>query len=74
VAYRGAGYTPRKLKTYFLDNFLDQPNDRFLWHRLVLNNFYCILSKIEMKICKNIKGKFKQLIETYQYIVDEYTD
>jgi hypothetical protein len=27
-----------------------------------------------MKICKNIKGKFKQLIETYQYIVDEYTD
>ncbi|XP_008178653.1 52 kDa repressor of the inhibitor of the protein kinase-like [Acyrthosiphon pisum] len=27
-----------------------------------------------MKISEEIKGKFKQLVETYQNIVDEYTD
>ncbi|KAL4098258.1 hypothetical protein QTP88_022899 [Uroleucon formosanum] len=58
----------------FIDNFLDQLNDRFISHRIVLNNFDCILPKIEMKISEEIKGKFKQLVETYQDIVDECTD
>ncbi|KAL5234560.1 hypothetical protein ACI65C_001970 [Semiaphis heraclei] len=58
----------------FIDNFLDQLNDRFISHRIVLNNFDCILPKIEMKISEEIKGNFKQLVETYQDIVDECTD
>ncbi|XP_022180618.1 52 kDa repressor of the inhibitor of the protein kinase-like, partial [Myzus persicae] len=58
----------------FIDNFLDQLNDRFISHKIVLNNFDCILSKIEMKISEEIKGKFKQLVETYQDIVDKCTD
>ncbi|XP_060868613.1 52 kDa repressor of the inhibitor of the protein kinase-like [Metopolophium dirhodum] len=58
----------------FINNFLDQLSDRFISHRIVLNNFDCILPKIEMKISEEIKGKFKQLIETYQDIVDECTD
>ncbi|XP_025422906.1 52 kDa repressor of the inhibitor of the protein kinase-like [Sipha flava] len=58
----------------FIDNFLDQLNDRFISHRIVLNNFDCIIPKIEMKISEEIKGKFKQLVETYQDIVDECTD
>ncbi|XP_050065980.1 52 kDa repressor of the inhibitor of the protein kinase-like [Aphis gossypii] len=58
----------------FIDNFLDQLNDRFISHRIVLNNFDCILPKIEMKISEEIKGKFKQLVETYQDIVDECID
>ncbi|CAI6373944.1 unnamed protein product [Macrosiphum euphorbiae] len=53
----------------FIDNFLDQLNDRFISHRIVLNNFDCILPKIEMKISEEIKGKFKQLVETYQDII-----
>ncbi|KAE9523165.1 hypothetical protein AGLY_016398 [Aphis glycines] len=39
----------------FIDNFLDQLNDRFISHRIVLNNFYCILPKIKMKISEEIK-------------------
>ncbi|XP_060873994.1 52 kDa repressor of the inhibitor of the protein kinase-like [Metopolophium dirhodum] len=58
----------------FIDNFLDQLNDRLISHRIVLNNFDCILPKIEMKISEEIKGKFNQLVETYQDIVDECTD
>jgi hypothetical protein len=58
----------------FIDNFLDQLNDRFISHRIVLNNFDCIILKIEMKISEEIKGKFEQLVETYQDIVDECTD
>jgi hypothetical protein len=58
----------------YIDNFLDQLNDRFISHRIVLNNFNCIIPKIEMKISEEIKGKFKQLVETYHDIVDEYTN
>lgn len=58
----------------FLDNFLDQLNDRFLAHKSILSNFGCILPKKRMKISQEIRAMFKQLVETYQKIINECTD